>query len=108
MSAYEWHMWKPDDPFTPEPLKTIDCTCYHCGKITRHPMKSVESAEAKYWHDRHDRLLGGMNQALADVRSMFGDDPMSIMTRDLLVRLREAMQLLRLDSEGEEWKGKRP
>ena len=87
-----------------ELMRTMDCDCYHCGRSTRHVLEYAEDEETRYWRERSETLMGKLNQAVADCRARFGDDPMSIMFIEELLKIRTLFGL----DEGEEWKRKKP
>lgn len=106
MSDDEHLRWiHKDSPLTFSPMRTMECRCYQCGFWTTYPMRTAEDAETRQWRERYYALLGKMNQALADVRQRFGEDPMAVMFQERLIKLREEMRLPR---EGDERKRPQP
>ncbi len=85
--------------FNPAPIRIMEVDCYHCGLRTRVPGPSVIDAATKHWQERYEQLLGAMNQAIADCRATFGDDPMSEMFVRRLISLRQKYGTSASDSD---------
>lgn len=95
--------WKQvGDSFNPQRMQIVDVDCYHCGKRTSVPGPAIIDAAEKHWRERYESLLGHMNQAIADCRSTFGDDPMSEMFVRRLIALRKKYGTSASDSD-ESW-----
>ena len=93
--------WKNPDKFSYEPIRIMQCACWKCGFVTRYPLEHAEDAETKEWRDAYERLMGLLNQAIADTQLRFGTDPMAIMFVERMMKIRKE---LGLTDEGDEWK----
>ena len=92
------------DTFSPAKRQVVDVYCYHCGKTTRIAGVSIIDSAVSFWQERHDRLLGSLNEVVARCHLVHGTDPMREDFMRWLISIRESHNL---DNEGEGWKSAR-
>lgn len=88
---FTWRDLQSPTPFNPSPMRTADFWCYHCHRITRVPVHTIESREASMWRERYETLMSSLNTALSECRVLHGDDPMRIFMEQRLLKIREEM-----------------